>query len=195
MGLEKPDQGASYVTPTVPYPDFELSYPEPEYESAPTIVEDSLNYCRNKIEEGFKVACCGYLQVGKYLVMVRDKELWKQDGESCTRFEQWITSELGISKSTAYNAINVFEKFGNLIISNNEYQGIDFSHIVALLPFTKKEDTEEKKEQLLSMVKGQTVQGVKDNLREMKNKIATDECGHEETRNLAICIKCGKILK
>jgi hypothetical protein len=157
---------------------------------------EELFLLREKILEGFSQACMGYLRAGKYLMIVRQKQLWKYDGHHVTRFDQWITAELGIGKSSAYNAMNVYDKYGPLIESTPEYQRIDFSHLVSLLPFTDIKSTVDEKEHLLGLVKGQTVQGLKNNLRELAGKTPSDaECEHEETRSIEICVKCNKWIR
>lgn len=151
--------------------------------------------CRTLLKDGLSNARSGYLKAGKALLVIKDKKLWKGDGAHNTRFDQWLSNEMGIKKTTAYNLMAVYEKFGELIEFNDLYNWLEFSHIVALLPYVKKDTTDEEKERLLSLVNGQTAQGVRDNLRELSGKVPSDKCEHKETKTLQACIKCGKILK
>jgi hypothetical protein len=160
------------------------------------VMADELFLYREKILNAFSSACLNYLEAGKYLIIVRQKKLWRLDGHHVKRFEQWVTMELGISKSTAFNAINVYEKYGDIIESSPEYQRIDFSHFVALLPYVSDKSTVGEKEKLLDLAKGQTVQGLKDNLRELAGKKPSDsDCEHKDTTPVQICNECGKWLR
>lgn len=153
---------------------------------------DELFFYREKILEGFSMACMGFLQSGKYLLMVKQKRIWKIDGAHVKRFEHWVKNELGISKSTAYNTIAVYEKYGDVLESTPRYQRIDFSYLVALLPYTKDNATVQEKEKLLDMIEGQTGQGVKNQLRVLKGLTPTDECPHLETKLVRICTHCSR---
>lgn len=157
---------------------------------------DELFILREKILEGFAQACLGYIRAGKYLMIVRQKQLWKYDGHHVQRFDSWISSELGIGKSSAYNAMNVYEKYGPIIEASPEYQRIDFSHLVSLLPYTDAKSTVDERERLLELVKGQTVQGLRNNLRELAGKQPSDgECDHAELTTIQICKRCNKWFK
>lgn len=157
---------------------------------------DELFLYREKILNALSGACLKYLEAGKYLMIVRQKKLWKLDGDHVTRFEQWVTGELGISKSTAFNAMNVYERYGDIIENCTEYQRIDFSHFVALLPYVTDKSTVDEKERLLDLAKGQTVKGLRDNLRELAGKKPSDsECGHANTKMIEICNDCGRWLR
>ena len=157
------------------------------------LMASKLNHAREMILKGFKEACLGYLEAGKWLMIVRQQQLWKLDGTHVKRFDQWITSELNIGRSSAYNAMNVYEKYGPLITGNPDYQTIDFSHIVALLPYANDKTTVGEKERLLNLALGNTVKGLRDNLRELSGKAPSDsECEHLETKVMTVCLKCGK---
>jgi hypothetical protein len=152
---------------------------------------EELNYAREKIIEGFSIACGGYLQAGKYLTIIKMKELFKLDGEHKT-FISWVKNELGYSKSVAYNAMDVYDKFGDLIEHHPDFKKIDFSRMVALLPYVKKETSLDVRENLLHMAESQTCEGLRNNLREMSGKAPSDaECDHD-FKPMKVCTKCGK---
>jgi hypothetical protein len=153
---------------------------------------DELHKNREKVIEGFSMACGGFLQAGKHLTIIKQKKLWELDGTHSKNFEQWVKGELGYSKSTAYNAMAVYEKFGDLIEHDKAYKRLDFSHIVALLPYCNEKTPLEEKEKLLNLLEGQTVEGVKNQLRELKGLKPSDgECDHS-WRTVEVCEKCNK---
>jgi len=153
---------------------------------------EELNFARKKIIEGFSMACGGYLQAGKYLNIIKLKQLWKLDGKHNANFVVWVKNELGYSKSVAYNAMDVYDKFGDLIEHNPDFKKIDFSRIVALLPYVKPETSLDVRENLLRMAENQTCEGLRNNLREMSGKAPSDaECDHD-WKPMQVCSKCGK---
>ena len=160
------------------------------------VKSDELFVAKEKILHGLQQACLGYLEAGKELMKIRMKRLWRLDGSHITRFDDWLQGELGISKSTAYNAMDVYEKFGDLILNNPEYQRLDFTHYTVMLPYVKDTTPLNEKERIIDMAKGQTVRGFKNNLRELAGKVASDaECTHERTKLISICEICNKWLR
>jgi hypothetical protein len=153
---------------------------------------ERLHEAMQKIKEGMSSACFGYLQAGQYLNVIKKEKLWR-DYSPAISFGQWVQGEIGISKSTAYHMIAVYEKFGQLVLGNPEYHGIEYSHLVALLPYTKSAKSARDLENLLLMINGQTMGGIKNNLRALSGKVASDEdCLHEELKTVQVCERCGK---
>lgn len=157
---------------------------------------DELFVAKECILKGLQGACLGYLEAGKNLMRVRMKKLWRLDGTHITRFDDWVQSELGISKSTAYNAMEVYEKFGDLIINNMDYQRLDWTHYLVMLPYVSDKTPLEEKEKIIDLAKGQTVRGFRNNMRELRGQVPSDaECEHEETKLISICVRCNKWLR
>lgn len=156
---------------------------------------DELWQCRQQVLAGLSGACLGYLQAGKNLLKIKQKQLWRLDGSHCTRFESWVKNELGISKSTAYNALAVYSRFGDILESTPRYQCLDFSHLVALTPHISDKATVQEREKILDLVVGQTVEGVKNQLRDLTGKTPTDGCNHPDIEMVGRCRTCGKWVK
>lgn len=150
------------------------------------------NYTQ-KIKEGLRMASGGLLQTGKYLLLIKKNKLWKQQ---CNRFDQWVKDELSISKSTAYNAINIYLKFGELLESNDSFREIDTTHIIALLPYCPENSTLEERKDLLHLLEHQTSEGIKNQLRELAGKKTSDsECNHSDFKEIRVCNLCGRWLR
>ena len=153
---------------------------------------ERLHEAMQKIKEGMSSACFGYLQAGQYLDVIKRERLWR-DYSPAMSFGQWVQEEVGVSKSTAYHMIAVYEKFGSLVLGNPDYHGIEYSHLVALLPYTRKAKSARELENLLLLVNGQTMSGIKNNLRSLSGKVAADEeCLHEDLKTVQVCERCGK---
>ncbi len=151
-----------------------------------------LHEAMQKIKEGMSSACFGYLQAGQYLDVIKKERLWR-DYSPAVSFGQWVQEEISVSKSTAYHMIAVYEKFGSLVFGNPDYHGIEYSHLVELLPYAKKSKSDAEKEELLSMVVGQSLAGIRNNLRSLSGKVAADEeCLHEDLKTVQVCERCGK---
>lgn len=137
---------------------------------------------------GLHTAKNGYLEAGKNLLVIKQKKLYKAEHGNIT-FSQWVEGELGISRATAYQMIEVYEKFGDLL-AHPDYAQIDYSKAAALTPMVDDDSTLEEKEELLHMAMNNTVKGLKNNLKEMQGKPTTDTCDHPPYRQEQWC-KCG----
>lgn len=132
---------------------------------------------KQAVINGMITARNGYLEAGKNLLVIKQKKLYLIDGNHVISFAHWVENELCISKATAYQMIAVYEKFGDLL-SHPDYQDIDYSKAAMLLSYVPDNAPLEKKEELLSMAKGQTVKGLADNLASFRGKTPTDACDH-----------------
>lgn len=180
-------------------PKAQMGASAPKGKKAVTAIQkqaDRLHQARMNIKNGLANASKGYLNVGKWLMIVRHEGLWKLE-QTVTTFDQWVETEVGIGKSAAYHAIGVYEKFGDLLENSNEFVGLDFYKVVALLPYVPQKATVQQKEDLLHMAKTSTVKGLANNLKEMKGGTATDACEHLETELVTFqkCKVCGKLIK
>jgi len=154
---------------------------------------DRLYKHKQGVIDGLNTAKRGFLEAGRHLMIIQTGKLYQN--EIKVSFAQWVEGELGISRSTAYQLIAVYEQFGDLL-SAPEFENLDYSKAVLLLPYIPDKATVQQKEDLLHMAQGQTVRGLKDNLANMAGKTATDECLHEGDNEIwNRCKKCGKFWK
>lgn len=144
------------------------------------------------VKHGLQDAKSGMLGAGKWLCTIRNEKLWKLDGSPSKSFSHWVENELCLSKSTAYNLIDAYEKVGELITNNPDLRDIDMSKVFLLLPYMTDKTSLSDKEDMLHMANGTTWRGLQDNLRAMKGKKATDDCAHEERETVERCKVCGK---
>lgn len=84
------------------------------------------------------------LYMAQRLIIIRNKELYKNDGY--TDFRSFIESELTLSRSTVYNYIDIIENFtaSNEIDSNMEKLGSNRSKLVPFIPLLKSDKLTEK---------------------------------------------------
>ena len=129
------------------------------------------------IASGLMDAKKGFLVAGMHLMVIKQKKLYRTEGAHAISFAYWVENELGISKATAYQLIEVYEKFGDLL-GEPEFAQIEYSKAAALTCMVKPGATVQEREELLIMAKDQSVRGLKDNIREKKGLTTSDECQH-----------------
>lgn len=140
-------------------------------------VGEELHRRKLAIRDGLLDAKNGFLAAGKQLMVIKQKKLYRLEGNHIISFAHWVENELGISKATAYQMIEVYEKFGD-ILGEPEYDQIEYSKAAALTCMVKPGATVQEREELLMMAKDQSVRGLKDNIREKKGLTTSDECQH-----------------
>jgi hypothetical protein len=125
--------------------------------------------------EGLKRNMCHQIfQLGAYLIAAKAHAVWSMDGSGAHDFAEWLESEVGIKKSTGYDAIAVTLKLFPVIGKHPELDGIQATRLVRLLPYTKGK-TEDEIIDLLYLAKTATCKGLEYSLR----KNPPDECSHE----------------
>lgn len=147
------------------------------------------------IRAGLHSAKGGMLEAGRWLSVILREELWKHDGSPSKSFSHWIENEISLSKSTAYNLIDAFEKVGDIIEDNPDFKDLDMSKVFLLLPHIDADTSRSDREEMLHMAQSTTWRGLKDNLREMEGKPGTDKCDHMEREMMERCKRCGKWIK
>lgn len=149
---------------------------------------------KQAVIEGIIEGKRGWLRAGKELMIIKQKRLYRLEGHHATSFAYWVENELGISKASAYQMIDIYNRLGELLLCK-DYIDVDYSKAALLLPLLTDKTTLQEKEDLLSMAKTQSVRGLKDNIRNKSGKTATDECLHPDGRQEPWnkCLNCGKM--
>jgi hypothetical protein len=148
-----------------------------------------LDELTNQINECIREGAKRFLQMGFNLKLIRDGNLWHHSGAQT--FREWAEREVHLKKSQVYNAMDSYEKYQHIIKDNPELQGIEQTRMVKLLPFT---NGDERTEELLLMAATVDAKGFDNNLRELKGKIADDDCKcpEEFQDDYTKCQLCGK---
>ena len=148
----------------------------------------SLEKYEAEISEGKKRGLLGALQIGRALSRIQEGNLFLSDG--CDNFAVYCEKTHGIKRSTAYNMISVYTTWGQAILANPEFQSVDPTRLIRLLPLIEKED---KDELLRDAVFIPDAAGFNNNLRNRAGKVGTDECSHPdgfEPIGYEVCPRC-----
>ena len=154
---------------------------------------DELFLHKQGVITGMTDAKRGFLEAGKHLMIIKQKRLYQAEGNHVVSFTYWVENELGCGKSLAYQLIEVYDKWGDLL-GRPEFASVNYSSAVLLLPLVSDKTTLAEKEELLHMAANQTSRGMKDNIKNLKGELGTDECSHppEEQESWNKCKKCQK---
>jgi len=87
----------------------------------------------------------GFILIAKRLKLIRDNELYKQDGFS--DFQSFFVNVLKIPKSTTYIYISIIEIFKDLFESNQLDFSIEYSKLIPFLPLLKNHKIQEAEKQ------------------------------------------------
>jgi hypothetical protein len=133
-----------------------------------------------KIKEIVRDTTLNFYQTGELLKQVRDQKLWLASG--CESFESYIADpELGISRTSAYNAIQLVENF-----KYKEIRELDYSKVTKIIPALSVAP----KEKLLELA-GTLSRG--DLSKEVATIMGKDENVAKPVPFIFRCPKCGKI--
>jgi hypothetical protein len=125
--------------------------------------------------EGLKRNMCHQIfQLGAYLIAAKAHQIYLIDGSGAIDFAQWLESEVGIKRSTGYDAMAVTEKLFPIIGKYPELDGILPTRLIRLLPHIRGKSEEEVVE-LLHKAKTSTCKHLEYTLRDNP----PDECKHE----------------
>ena len=134
-----------------------------------------------QIKEALNMAksdhCASYLRLGAILRHVQESGLWEETHESFAHF----VTEHGFSRSWAYQAIGVVERFGE------RAKNILPSRLQMLLPIKAGKEEED---DLLSKARDLPAEAFRNVLVERKGGRATDTCAHDVLGSY--CVSCGK---
>ena len=118
-----------------------------------------------------------YLRLGAILRHVQESGLWEETHESFAHF----VTEHGFSRSWAYQAIGVVERFGE------RAKNILPSRLQMLLPIKAGKEEED---DLLSKARDLPAEAFLNTVKEKRGHVTTDSCDHSELGSY--CKGCGK---
>jgi hypothetical protein len=142
------------------------------------------------IENCKKVMTRSIFVLGAFLIAAKAHQNYLMDGSGAHDFAEWLESEVGIRRSTGYDAMAVTSKFYPIVGRHPELENILPTRLVRLLPHIKGKSEDEVVE-MLHMAANATCKGIENNLK----KVPDDTCSHEESEAWNRCLKCGKFYK
>jgi len=140
-----------------------------------------------KIIEAKKRVIGGYLMLGKCLSYVDEHKKWKEYGDHLETFDDFL-KEMVIAKSTGHHYMNVWNTFGEYILSKGLV--IPVRKLIKLLPIT----TEENKEELLHKAEILSDSDFNKEIAEEKG-IIDCQCPEESRQYFYQCKSCKKWTK
>jgi len=148
---------------------------------------------KNGVLKGIDSSLTGELETGKNLLAIKKGRLYRAESPHMPSFGYWVEGEMGISRSVANRKIDVYLKWGELL-AKSDFTSISYEKLVLLSKVVTDKTSEDEKRDLLHMAQDQTLTGLRNNIRERQNKVATDVCSHkEENQELwNKCKTCGK---
>ena len=123
-----------------------------------------------EIAQGKKRGLLGALQIGRALSRIQSGNLFLSDG--CDTFAAYCEKTHGFKRSTAYSMIAVYATWGQAILANPEFQSVDPTRLIRLLPLIEKEG---KDELLRDAVFIPDAAGFNNQIRNRAGKVATDD--------------------
>ena len=129
--------------------------------------------------------CHDFMEIGALLCQVQDERLHGDWASHCLTFDDFL-ADIGMRRTSAYNAIRVYRQFGHL-----DVQGIPMDRLVTLAPL--KLESDEQKVEWLEKARELPSRGLKDEIRERKGEIPVDVCSHDVQVQLHKCIECGLV--
>ncbi len=147
----------------------------------------SLEQLENEIAAGRKRGLLGALQIGRALAKISEGNLFL--AAECPTMAAYCEKVHGFKRSTAYNLIGVWQTWGQKILDTPEFQNVDPSRLVLLLPLIEKED---KDKLLRDAVFIPDKAGFENNLKNLRGEIGTDQCEAHDWQPIGIeqCSRC-----
>ena len=128
-----------------------------------------------------------YIALGQALCTMRDGKYYRQLGDHVETMDDFLV-EIRLSRSTAYNLMAIWERFGAYIALDMQ---IDYTRLVRALPCVTEANPDAIRK-IIADAECLPTQAYYDQIREMKGKIATDVCTCEEKEMWTRCKKCKK---
>ncbi len=143
-----------------------------------------------EISDGRRRGLLGALQIGRALCRIQEGNLYLNNNDGWCRFEAYVEGEHGIKRSMAYNLMAVYRAWGRQILENTEFQNVDPTRLIRLLPLIEKNDTAEL---LRDAVFIPDKAGFDANLRNRQGRTAPDQCSDHDFIPIpwTQCSKCG----
>jgi hypothetical protein len=129
----------------------------------------------------------GFLVIGRILREIRESGNWRQYSSHLEDFDDFLI-EIRIGRSTAYNCMGIWERFGKYL--QEHMVEVDYFRLVRLLPVVKEgEDIE------MWITKAQELppSAFEDEVREAKGLVPRGECSHRDCDWYKHCKVCNKI--
>lgn len=131
-----------------------------------------------------------YLALGEALCTMRDGRYYRHLGVHVETMDDFLI-EIRLGRSTAYNLMAIWEKFGAYIANDSH---IEYTRLLKALPVIAGGNPE-RIERLVADAELLPSRAYYDNLRNLKGLVATDECEHLEREAWEKCRCCGKMMK
>lgn len=128
--------------------------------------------------------CMDFLAVGALLSKVQDEGLHALAGPHIRNFDDWL-EDTGLRRTSAYNCIAVWRKFGDL---QHLLGDIPMDRLVKLL---KVKMEPEQREEWLIKARELPARGLRDEILEAKASQPVDVCEHHRQKILYRCEDCG----
>jgi len=135
-----------------------------------TAVVVKLEDLEKEISEGRRRGLLGALQIGRALKRINENNLFLV--AECKDIVQYSEKVWGFKRSSCYNLIAIYETWGQAILANPEFQAVDPTRLIRLLPLI---ETEDKEELLRDAVFIPDAAGFENNLRNRRGEVATDD--------------------
>lgn len=129
--------------------------------------------------------CTDFIRIGKLLCEVQDERLHGDWASHCLTFDDFL-ADIGLKRTSAYNAIRVYRQFGHL-----DTTGIPMDRLVTLAPL--KLESDQQKIEWLEKARELPSRGLKDEIRERRGEVAVDVCEHYRQIMLHKCEECGLV--
>jgi hypothetical protein len=135
-------------------------------------METKLDTLSKQIVQAKRHLAVGICQIGKALKEIQDGNLFLL--ADCKTLAKYASKEHGLGRSMTYNAIGVFEKWGELILSDTNLQAIEPTRLYKLLPHATPENAVELLHEAAMLP---DVRGFENTLKVLKGRRTTDD-GH-----------------
>ena len=128
--------------------------------------------------------CVDFLEIGRLLKRVKDERLHSAWASHINTFDDFLV-DVGLRRTSAYNAIRVFEQYGH-----HQVEGIPMDRLVALSEMKLPED---EKPEWLEKAREMPARGLRDEARERRGLQPLDLCEHDQQIVLHKCLECGRM--
>jgi hypothetical protein len=150
-------------------------------------METKLDTLNKQIVQAKRHLAVGICQIGKALKEIQDGNLYLL--ADCKTLAEYASKEHGLGRSMTYNAIGVYERWGEAILTDTNLQAIEPTRLIKLLPHATKENAEELLHEAAMLP---DLRGFENQLRVLKGRVPTDNHEHQwRTECYEVCEICG----
>lgn len=140
------------------------------------------NEVRRLISEVWVFGTERMLMIGSILKPIRDGNRYLQAGNDS--FESWTFEQFGWKKSSAYNSIRAFERYGKIMVDNPELLDVMPTRAIQLLPIIT---TDDDAVESLHAAKELNDPDWKTYLRQRKGKVVPENCTCPPEKQVHLC--------